>query len=59
MAPAQELESVVPAESAIPVPTPDEIAALAYELWQQRGCPEGSPDVDWLRAEAELLARRS
>ncbi len=30
------------------------IAALAYRLWQERGCPEGSPEVDWLRAEEEL-----
>ena len=31
-----------------------EIAALAYELWQERGCPEGSPEIDWFRAEHEL-----
>jgi hypothetical protein len=31
-----------------------EIAALAYTLWQGRGCPIGSPDEDWFRAEAEL-----
>ena len=31
-----------------------EIAALAYELWQERGCPIGSPDKDWFRAEQEL-----
>jgi hypothetical protein len=31
-----------------------EISALAYELWIQRGCPLGSPEVDWLRAEEEL-----
>ena len=31
-----------------------EIAALAYQLWKDRGCPIGSPDEDWLLAEAEL-----
>jgi hypothetical protein len=31
-----------------------EIAALAHRLWQSRGCPEGSPDEDWFRAELEL-----
>ena len=31
-----------------------EISALAYELWIQRGCPLGSPEVDWFRAEEEL-----
>lgn len=23
---------------------------LAYELWQARGCPDGSPEVDWFQA---------
>ena len=32
----------------------DTIAARAYELWMLRGCPNGSPEVDWLQAEAEL-----
>ena len=31
-----------------------EIAVLAHELWQARGCPQGSPDVDWLAAEQQL-----
>jgi hypothetical protein len=26
----------------------DQIAALAYALWEARGCPEGSPEDDWL-----------
>lgn len=26
-------------------------AKLAYELWGRRGCPLGSPEVDWLAAE--------
>jgi hypothetical protein len=32
----------------------EEVARLAYAYWQARGCPEGSPLDDWLRAEAEL-----
>ncbi len=28
-------------------PTHEEIALLAYQLWQQRGCPQGSPETDW------------
>ena len=28
---------------------------LAYLLWQKRGSPMGSPEVDWYRAELELL----
>ena len=31
-----------------------EIASLAYALWQERGCPEGSPEQDWIQAEAML-----
>ena len=27
------------------------VAALAYSLWQSRGCPEGTPDEDWYNAE--------
>ena len=34
-----------------------DVAALAHEFWQSRGCPEGSPDEDWLRATQELRAR--
>ena len=34
-----------------------EIAALAYKLWQERGCPVGSPDEDWFRAGEELKRR--
>lgn len=31
-----------------------EIEKHAYELWQARGCPSGSPDEDWFRAETDL-----
>ena len=36
----------------------DEIAELAYQLWVKRGCPDGSPEEDWLRAEEALLRKR-
>ena len=36
----------------------EDIAALAYELWQARGCPDGSPDEDWYRA-VEILRSRT
>ncbi len=35
-----------------------DIAALAYELWQARGGPDGSPEEDWFRA-AQLLRSRA
>ena len=34
-----------------------DIAALAYELWQGRCCPQGSPEDDWLRAAEQLRSR--
>ena len=34
--------------------THEEIAALAYSLWEARGRPEGSPEEDWLNAERAL-----
>ncbi len=33
------------------------IAALAYQLWQERGCPIGSDQEDWFRAEQEFQDR--
>lgn len=30
------------------------MAILAHELWQARGCPEGSPETDWHQAAAQL-----
>ena len=34
-----------------------DIAALAYRLWQGRCCPEGSPEEDWFRAVEALRFR--
>ncbi len=36
----------------------ERIAALAYLYWHQRGCPEGSPDDDWLLAERHIRESR-
>lgn len=35
------------------------IAARAYTLWERRGKPEGSPEIDWDAAEKELAADAS
>ena len=40
--------------AAIIGPTESEIANLAYQLWQDNGCPVGSAKEDWFRAEAML-----
>lgn len=39
-------------------PTESEIAAFAYQLWLDRGCPVGSDQEDWFRAEAALKKAR-
>jgi hypothetical protein len=35
------------------------IEQVAYEFWVQRGCPMGSPEEDWFRAEQQLRAEAS
>ena len=35
-------------------PTESEIATVAYQLWLANGCPVGSHEEDWFRAEAML-----
>jgi hypothetical protein len=30
------------------------LARLAYQYWQARGMPQGSPEVDWVAAEQTL-----
>ncbi len=32
-----------------------QIEKLAYQLWEERGRPLGSPDDDWFRAEQEFV----
>lgn len=39
-------------------PLNEQIAALAHALWLERGCPEGSPEEDWLTAEQQIKQRR-
>jgi hypothetical protein len=52
----------------IPQPNPDQgslelleeyIRLRAYELFLQRGCEHGHDTEDWLKAEAEILGKRS
>ncbi|HVP59516.1 MAG TPA: DUF2934 domain-containing protein [Myxococcaceae bacterium] len=39
-----------------PVPTREEVARRAYEIWQQSGCACGRDRENWAQAERELLA---
>lgn len=34
-----------------------EIEERAYQSWIERGCPMGSSEEDWYRAERELISR--
>jgi hypothetical protein len=39
-------------------PNQEQIAALAYGFWQARGCPDGTPEEDWFRAEREIVGSK-
>jgi hypothetical protein len=41
-------------DSAETAPLHEQIAALAFSLWEARGCPHGNPEEDWFNAEAQL-----
>lgn len=41
------------------VPTHEEIAFLALQYWEQRGCTHGEHMQDWLRAEQDLMKMAS
>jgi hypothetical protein len=36
----------------------EDIARLAYAIWQDRGCPHGTDVEDWLEAERQLSRRQ-
>jgi len=45
-------------DNSTPTMANDEIAKLAFELWQRRGCPAGSPEEDWMQAERAIRQSR-
>jgi hypothetical protein len=47
-----------PAQAPAPPADDEQIAALAKKLWEARGCPEGSPEVDWFTAEKLVRMKR-
>jgi hypothetical protein len=55
---AAEEEASIRLDAKTGLATREEIAARAYQRWCQRGCPEGSPNVDWHAAEEELRPTR-
>jgi hypothetical protein len=54
---ATRLAPELPAVSIENHPKHEDIATLAYALWQERGCPEGTQEENWLRAELKLTAK--
>ncbi|HEX4809046.1 MAG TPA: fasciclin domain-containing protein [Bryobacteraceae bacterium] len=55
--PAQEASRTDARASSEEGPGQEEIAARAYQCWHERGCPHGSPEVDWHRAVEELRSQ--
>ena len=39
-------------------PSQQDIAKLAYALWEERGMPSGSAKEDWIEAERRLRGER-
>jgi hypothetical protein len=54
MAIAKAVDPIAESVASIPILAYEQIASLAYQYWQERGCPIGSSEEDWLRAEADL-----
>jgi hypothetical protein len=46
-----------PSQPAETFASHSDIAALAFQLWEDRGCPDGSPEEDWYRAEHHLTTK--
>jgi hypothetical protein len=35
-------------------PRHEDVEVLAFGLWQERGAPVGTPEIDWFLAEAKI-----
>lgn len=44
-----------PKEEPTPMDLHQKTQMLAYQLWIERGCPIGSDQADWFRAEEMIL----
>ena len=44
-------------EGHVSGPGSEDIARLAYQIWEERGRPAGSAEVDWYEAERQLQTR--
>ena len=52
---ADQPEDSAPNAAESATPTHEEVARLAYDYWEARGRPLGSPEEDWFRAEQDVL----
>ena len=46
--------AAAPAAALDPAAYHEAVARLAYSLWEQRGRPEGSDELDWRHAEQKI-----
>ncbi len=57
--PQAQLKTPQPEQAANVAGTPDdEIRPLAYQKWQEAGCPDGDGMEFWLTAETEIRRRK-
>lgn len=54
--PTTGLESADDQPTARSILSHESISTLAYQLWEARGGPEGSPEQDWFQAQEVLAA---
>jgi hypothetical protein len=46
-------------EALVEYPIHEQIALRAYQFWEERGQPWGTPEIDWLKAECDLASVES
>ena len=56
---APQEQGVIDRQLAAPSPSHDDIAALAYALWENRGGGDGRGEEDWLESERILQHQSS
>ncbi len=52
--PMTGLSNSAKADGRLKPPDENEIATRAYYLWEESGCPQGSAEADWFRAQEDL-----
>lgn len=50
----RDAQSHIDPSNALEGNASQDIASLAYALWEKRGCPLGSAEQDWNEAEQQL-----